>query len=158
MIVVTAAHRSSVHRLSNTPQPGAPICRDSPCSTKGKPVARRGRKARGLSETAQPPRHIHHLFDTEVESLMPLVIHPRIRRNARRVALMTALACFGATGSALAACPTAPTTEPFTQFGDTADYSLAPGGSFENGAAGWLLNGNILGSGNESFLANSNSD
>jgi hypothetical protein len=89
---------------------------------------------------------------------MPLVIHPRIRRNARRVALMTALACFGVTGSALAACPTGATTQPFTQFGDTADYALAPGGSFEDGAAGWLLNNNAIAGGNESFFAHTQSD
>jgi hypothetical protein len=89
---------------------------------------------------------------------LPLVIHPRIRRNARRVALMTALACFGVTGSALAACPTGATTEPFTQFGDTADYALAPGGSFEDGASGWLLNNNAIADGNESFFANTQSD
>jgi hypothetical protein len=89
---------------------------------------------------------------------LPLVIHPRIRRNARRLALTTAVACLGITGSALAACPTAATTQPFAQFGDTADYSLAPGGSFEDGGAGWALNGNAVANGNESFFASAQSD
>lgn len=39
------------------------------------------------------------------------------------------------------ACDNAALTQPFAQWGDTADYKLVPGGSFENGAAGWSLSG-----------------
>ena len=82
---------------------------------------------------------------------MPMVIHPRIGRNVRRIASLTAaLACFGGAGVAQAACPAAPTTTAFAAFGDTAQYSLAPGGSFEPGQAAWTLNGNSVVSGNTS--------
>jgi hypothetical protein len=89
---------------------------------------------------------------------MPLVIHPRIRRNARRVVLLTALASLGVTGAAQAACPDTPTVQPFLQFGDKAHYEIAPGGSFEAGAPGWTLNGNSIVAGNESFFANADGD
>ena len=37
------------------------------------------------------------------------------------------------------ACDNATLSQPFTQWGDTNEYKLVPGGSFENGAAGWTL-------------------
>ena len=48
-------------------------------------------------------------------------------------------------------CVALPTTKAFSGVdGDTADYSLAPGGGFENGTAGWTLaNGAKIISGNE---------
>ena len=85
---------------------------------------------------------------------MPMVIHPRIGRNVRRLATVTALACFGSAGVAQAACPPQLTTPAFARFGDIAQYSLAPGGSFEPGQAAWTLNGNSVVSGNETLFLN----
>ncbi len=48
-------------------------------------------------------------------------------------------------------CPSNPTSTPFAQFGDSAAYSLVPGGSFESGAPGWSLTGAAIVSGNESY-------
>jgi hypothetical protein len=38
-------------------------------------------------------------------------------------------------------CTPKPTTQPFKPWGDTAQYNLAPGGSFEGGTASWSLTG-----------------
>jgi len=38
-------------------------------------------------------------------------------------------------------CNSADISQPFTRWGDTANYFLAPGGDFENGADGWGLSG-----------------
>jgi hypothetical protein len=46
-----------------------------------------------------------------------------------------------ATSAPAAACPVQPVTKAFASQGDTADYSLAPGGNFEAGASGWTLKG-----------------
>lgn len=48
-------------------------------------------------------------------------------------------------------CPTASTSHPFAQFGDTSSYGLLPGGSFEAGAPGWALSNAAVVSGNESY-------
>jgi hypothetical protein len=39
------------------------------------------------------------------------------------------------------ACDSAPLTQPFASVGDSNDYKLVPGGSFESGTAGWTLKG-----------------
>lgn len=57
-----------------------------------------------------------------------------------------------APAAASAACVQAPTTQAFSKVGDTAQYSLAPGGSFEAGTAGWTLtSGAKVVNGNESL-------
>ena len=43
--------------------------------------------------------------------------------------------------------------QPFKRRLDPAKYFLVPGGSFEDGAAGWQLNGASVVGGNESFAA-----
>ncbi|MGO9319723.1 MAG: hypothetical protein ACLQBY_02810 [Solirubrobacteraceae bacterium] len=50
-----------------------------------------------------------------------------------------------------AACASSPVSTPFEQFGDNAEYSLVPGGSFESGAPGWSLTNSTVVSGNESY-------
>jgi hypothetical protein len=50
-----------------------------------------------------------------------------------------------------AACNLGATSTPFSQFGDTASYSLLSGGSFESGTAGWSLTEASVASGNESY-------
>jgi hypothetical protein len=39
------------------------------------------------------------------------------------------------------ACSDSALTQPFAQWGDTSQYELVPGGSFENGAPGWTFTG-----------------
>ena len=47
-------------------------------------------------------------------------------------------------------CTPKPTTQPFAPWGDGTQYNLAPGGSFEGGAASWSLGGGAsLVTGNE---------
>ncbi len=54
--------------------------------------------------------------------------------------------------AANAACAPAAVSQPFAQFGDHADYRLAPGGAFEAGMSPWALNGSSTVAGNESFF------
>jgi hypothetical protein len=70
--------------------------------------------------------------------------------------LAATVAAMGSTATAAnaalgVACPD-PTSTPFTTWGDTSNYALAPDGGLENGAAGWTLTGGAkVVSGNESF-------
>lgn len=91
---------------------------------------------------------------------MPLVIHPRIRKAIRRVAVLTCLGVLAGAGTALADCPAQPLTTPFSQWGDQASYFPVPGGSFEGTAdqVGWTLSNATLTAGNEPFYVNSSSD
>lgn len=43
--------------------------------------------------------------------------------------------------AAPASCPVVSTSQVFKQFGDSAQYQLAPNGTFQNNAAGWQLSG-----------------
>jgi hypothetical protein len=72
------------------------------------------------------------------------------RARIALVAGLTGAALFAALpGSASAgvlvasapSCDNGATSQPFAQFGDSNSYFLAPGGSFESGAAGWSLGG-----------------
>jgi hypothetical protein len=52
------------------------------------------------------------------------------------------------------ACDSATLTRPFSAFGDTTQYKLVPGGSFENGTSGWTFgHGAALVAGSEPFGA-----
>ena len=61
---------------------------------------------------------------------------------------------------ALRLCPTQPVSTPFSQWGDTNDYFLVPGGSFEGTAdqVGWTLSSASLTRGNEPFNVNGSGD
>jgi hypothetical protein len=74
--------------------------------------------------------------------------------------MIVGLGLFAAPGVALASCPTSPVSTPFSQWGDTNNYFLIPGGSFEGSAdqVGWTLSGASLTAGNESFLVNDGGD
>lgn len=75
-----------------------------------------------------------------------------IRRCVTVALLGAAAATTPSTASAAATtagCPDQPTTQAFAKFGDLADYSLAPGGSFENGSAGWSFTNARITNGNE---------
>jgi hypothetical protein len=52
---------------------------------------------------------------------------------------------------ASAACPLRPTAQSYARFGDTAQYALVPGGSFELGTAGWTLVSSRVANGNDGF-------
>lgn len=83
------------------------------------------------------------------------------RRHGRRLALLaTALvAPLIAAGPASAACAVTPTKKAFAGLGDTADYSLLPGGGFESGTTGgWSFGGASVVSGNESLFVGSRAD
>ena len=84
---------------------------------------------------------------------MPLVIHPRVRKAAGRIAAMTCVAVFASTGAAFAACRPQQASTPFAHWGDTNNYFLVPGGSFEGSAdqVGWSLTNASLTAGNEPF-------
>ena len=46
-------------------------------------------------------------------------------------------------------CSPKPTSKPFAPWGDTSDYNLAPGGSFEPSKGSWKLSGASIVDGNE---------
>jgi hypothetical protein len=83
------------------------------------------------------------------------------RFHARAVGLLAAgaaagLAAFPASSSAAlietGACDNATLVQPFQQWGDSAQYKLVPGGSFESGEPGWTLTGGArVVSGSEPF-------
>lgn len=100
-----------------------------------------------------------------MEVPLPLVIRARARTVLVRLVALTCLAMFAGTGAALAdgtsgSCPSQPLSTPFAQWGDTSDYFLVPGGSFEGTAdqVGWTLNNATLTSGNEPWYVNSPTD
>jgi hypothetical protein len=55
-------------------------------------------------------------------------------------------------------CDTQALGQPFLPWADVASYTLNPGGSFENGAAGWSLDGASVTSGNESSFVTGPAD
>jgi hypothetical protein len=92
--------------------------------------------------------------------MTPAAIITSRRVLALCVGLLGVLAAFGGTQSAVAAagCPGALTT-PFSGFGDTNQYMLAPGGSFEGSLSGWTLSGGSkITTGNESFQVTAKKD
>jgi hypothetical protein len=95
----------------------------------------------------------------EVQLLSSLV-RPRVRVAIGRIAALACLGLFAIPGVALASCPASPVTTPFAQWGDSNNYFLLPGGSFEGTAdqVGWTLSGASLSSGNEPFFVNDSGD
>jgi hypothetical protein len=75
----------------------------------------------------------------------------------KRLLTVTALA-FAALPGVAHACVQPATSQPFAQFGDKADYWLAPGGSFEPGGPAWTLNHAAVVNDNERFFVNARSD
>lgn len=72
--------------------------------------------------------------------------------NVLTAAVLALGVAAAAPAAASAACVQAPTTKAFSKVGDNADYSVAPGGDFESGAAGWTLAGGAkVVSGNETL-------
>jgi hypothetical protein len=74
---------------------------------KGKPVARRGRKARGLPETAQPPTSRERFMDKEV-----LLSYVMKLPSSRALAVLGACIGLLVTAAPAAALPGAPAAGP----------------------------------------------
>ena len=55
-------------------------------------------------------------------------------------------------------CPAQPSSPVFSPFGDSASYSLVPGGNFEGSMAGWTLDGASVVNGNEPWDVGNSSD
>lgn len=87
---------------------------------------------------------------------------PRRRRAVVAIATLAAIATTAAPALAsgpAAGCPAAPTSNPFTPWGDRADYQLAPDGDMEGAADSWSLRGGAATQeGNETFKVTSPTD
>lgn len=84
-----------------------------------------------------------------------------LRLPGRQPLLAAAIAVavpFASTAAANAACATTASSPVFSRLGDTANYSLLPGGNFETGAPGWSLGGASIVSGNESLFLGAKTD
>lgn len=84
----------------------------------------------------------------------------RAGKAALRITALTVLAVLAGASAALASCPVQSVSTPFSQWGDTSDYFLVPGGSFEGTSdqVGWSLSGATLSAGNEPFFVNGPTD
>ena len=84
--------------------------------------------------------------------------------SVRRSSLLTVLAvavvaaAFVSPAAQAASCANRTLTSPFSRFGDSNKYFLAPSGSFESGTAGWALSNAAVSTGNESFYLNATTD
>jgi hypothetical protein len=85
---------------------------------------------------------------------MPLVIHPRVRKVAARMAAATTLAMFASTGAALA-CPVPSTSQAFASQGDSNWYFPVPDGALTDPTLpGWTLSNASLTPGGAPFPVN----
>ena len=92
----------------------------------------------------------------------------RSRRFRLAAALLSAAGCLAVVAAPAQAgllvadapsCDTLAQSQVFLPWADLANYELAPGGTLENGSAGWSLSGGAaVTSGNESYGVNSASD
>ena len=88
-------------------------------------------------------------------------LHPPSMRRSRFysvIALALVASAFVSPAAQAASCASRTLTSPFSRFGDTNQYFLAPSGSFESGAPGWGLSNAATTSGNNSFYLRSTSD
>jgi hypothetical protein len=94
---------------------------------------------------------------------MPSPTMNRFRALCAATAAVAALAApAGASAGALTdhapSCDSQVMSQPFLPWADVASYTLNPGGSFEDGAAGWVLDGASVAAGNEPFNVTAASD
>jgi hypothetical protein len=93
-----------------------------------------------------------------------MLIVPHAARPGRLLVAFAAVLAAVATALLLSSpalasnCGNRSTTKAFARFGDTNQYFLIPGGSFESGLTGWSLTNAGLASGNESYFLNSTTD
>jgi hypothetical protein len=112
----------------------------------GKPVARRGRKARDLiRETAQlPVRQGGQLVFRNPSHSIAVRVTWRVWLLAGLCAAAFAGASAASASAAListGACDASTLRQPFLKWGDSNRYKLVPGGDFESSLAGWTLKG-----------------
>jgi hypothetical protein len=91
---------------------------------------------------------------------LSFLIPPRVRGVVYRLAGLTCLGVLLSGGVALADCPAQPVSTPFSQWGDTNNYFLVPGGNFEGTSdqVGWALSSASLTPGNEPFYVDGSGD
>jgi hypothetical protein len=90
---------------------------------------------------------------------LPYVIRPKGLRGTMAAMLAgAALLLIGVPAAQASPCKNGPTTKAFAAFGDTAAYSLVPGGSFESGTTPWSLTGASVVAGNESWKVTGKTD
>jgi hypothetical protein len=71
---------------------------------------------------------------------MPFVLRPPIRKIGLSFALVVAAFAFTASPALAASCPTEPSTQIFSIYGDLDFYSLVDGGDFDSTTPGWTFN------------------
>ena len=94
---------------------------------------------------------------------MKALLSPRLIAVVAAIAGMTAVAAPAANAGLLVqtaqGCTAQQLSKPFARFGDFADYTPMPGGSFEAGAAAWTMTGGArVVSGNETYKVRSSTD
>lgn len=89
---------------------------------------------------------------------MPYVIRWPHKRSIALAAACGALMVSAAPAMADTPCPMPSTATVFSQFGDNANYSLLPGGSFDGSAPGWTLNNASVVSGGEPWNVSGSSN
>jgi hypothetical protein len=93
-------------------------------------------------------------------SALSSLFRSRLRVAGCRIVALACLGLFAVPGVALASCPAPAVSTPFSQWGDSNNYFLIPGGSFEGTAdqVGWTLSGASLTAANEPFFVNDAGD
>jgi hypothetical protein len=86
-----------------------------------------------------------------------LIIGRRGRRWLLWAAMSAMAGVLAGPGTAVAACPDQPLSQPFKRWGDTNQYFLWPSGDMEGKLSGWFTRGTSLGD-NEPWLVNSSTD
>ena len=94
---------------------------------------------------------------------MPYVIRPPIRRMRALAALLAAGLCalvlpLSSARAAETGCADVPVSNPFSLFGDYADYFLVKRGDFESDTRGWKLDEAKVVGGNESYFVGGSGD
>jgi hypothetical protein len=72
-------------------------------------------------------------------------------RRLPLAALAAISVLLGSAAVASAECPAQPTSKAYAKFGDQADYTAVPGGSFEDGTSGWTFITSKLAFGNDGY-------
>jgi hypothetical protein len=90
---------------------------------------------------------------------LPYVIRPKGLRGTMTALLAgAALMLIGVPAAQASPCKGGPTTKAFAAFGDSADYALVPGGSFEANTNPWSLTRAWVASGNEWWKVGGSND
>src|SRR4051812_35290730 len=129
---------------------------------KGKPVARQGRKARGLplgdgSAASLVKTESISTFKGVCQMSVAITRFAVMRYLFAAVAALLGLTAFSS--AAQAACSYPDAEQVFAKWGDARYYQLAPDGGFEEGGTGWSFTGGAhLVAGNESAYLNGEAD